>query len=155
MELPPACKHVYPKPLCHHLSHDNKGYIILAPYSDDHRGCYKFDIRENKWIKLAYPDQIHPRSHSLAIDQDKNLLYFSHGLTQIFIVYNLLNNEWKMIANDGSHNVTKYVTNATSMVLPNHEFHLFCNITIASAHIKWNEEQDQFCIASTNGIENN
>ena len=132
--------------------------MILAPNSIDFRDCYKFDMRKNEWIKLAsYPDEIDARCHSFAIDQDKHLLYLSHGHKQIFIVYNLLNNKWKIIANNGSHNVAKGAYNATSIVLSNHEFHLliFSTILTSSAHIFWNEEQNQFCIASKNGIENN
>eukprot|EP01083_Nonionella_stella_P163219 536483_1 len=158
LELPPQTEHRYPNLVYYFCQKDEKEYVILAPFVEDSKHCYKYDIKQNKWIKFAkYPVQA--KCHSLAVDQDNDLLYISHGHNRIFAIYNLVKNKWNTISKTTSHasthNVQQYIANATSLVLPNHEYHLLCNILTHSGHVKWNKEQNKFVSASSTGIRNN
>ena len=94
LELPPATQRRYPNPVYYHSKTDNKEYIILSPHSKDYRDCFRYDISLNTWNKFtSYPENIEAQCHALAINQTKELLYLSHGHTQMFMVYDLISNK--------------------------------------------------------------
>ena len=147
LKPPPSCLYSCPKMMYYYSKQDNKDYMILTPHSENSRKCSKYDFEKDEWIIgfTKYPQGIDPDCHSAAIDEEKDLLYISHGqVTEMFAVLDLNTNKWTIHANDQQsaelYNIDERFVNPISMILPQSQYYLFRK----NCAIRYDEGQQKF-----------
>ena len=125
LKLPPTgfTKRI-PHPVYYYNEKEHKGYIIITPYAEESDKCYKYDIAENKWMNFTnYPKGLEPRCHALVVDQEMDLLYFTHGHKEaIFATFDMITSEWNIMV--GDYNITR-IPNGNICVLPKSQLYFF------------------------------
>eukprot|EP01083_Nonionella_stella_P254744 875078_1 len=126
----PKTKYGCPDPIYYYSKKEDKEYIILTPHIYDTNKCFKYDIVEDEWIHFAtYPQGLKPECHTSTMDEENDLLYLTHGWSDIFATFNMNSNKWNVMSKseqEGTkYNIIHRNLYSPSLMLPNSELHVW------------------------------
>ena len=87
----------YESAVYYYSKKDNKEYILfLPPYMN--RKLHRYDVATNKWNKIGdtLSNNFITRAAGTVIDPINDELIIFHGLTNVFGIFDLKNEKWKV-----------------------------------------------------------
>eukprot|EP01083_Nonionella_stella_P255564 877005_1 len=92
------------------------------------------------------------------MDEENDLLYLTHGYGDIFATFNLNSNKWNVMSKteqEGTkYNIIHRNLYSPSLMLPNSELHVW-GVERKNSHIdRYNQSENKFVTAATDGIQN-
>ncbi len=115
----------------------NGNEILIVPFSDCADFLYKYNIKDNKWMKwIKYPNDLNSKYHTVSLNEDKTILYIFNQNGNIIQV-NLKTKEF-IKSNKTFHN-----TAFASSLYIDKQFHIFGGWQGESTHFciyRWNEK---------------
>ena len=147
----PRVEKSHPPYVYYYSKNDKKQYIILTPSTEDYLPLQRYDTSTDKWEAFAeYPANITLKSHTMIIDNERDLLYVFGGYSPCFAVLNLNTNQWNVLqASNGSYTE---VIRGKGVMLPNGEIHVLDEQN--SDHIRYNKHNHKFASVSRHFIRN-